>query len=138
MIMEIGSQVQPDGDYSGIRAVVIDDDVDVRDLFVELLKMNGINVVGIGSNGKDALELYKFYHPDIVILDYIMPQYNGLYGAEKIREFDPCAKIVLVSGSHFESGKIDNLVSAILKKPIEITDVVSTINNMASIMNIKQ
>jgi len=135
--MEIGSQLQANRAYSNINAIVIDDDVDVRDLFVELLKMNEINIVGIGSNGKDALELYKLHNPDIVFIDYIMPEYDGLYGAEKIKEFDPHAKIVLVSGSYFEKGKLDNLVNTILKKPIEINDVVSTINKMICTMNVK-
>lgn len=135
--MEIGSQLQANRAYSNVNAIVIDDDVDVRDLFVELLKMNEINIVGIGSNGKDALELYKLHNPDIVFIDYIMPEYDGLYGAEKIKEFDPHAKIVLVSGSYFEKGKLDNLVNTILKKPIEINDVVSTINKMICTMNVK-
>lgn len=133
--MEIGSQSLDNKAHSNLNAIVIDDDVDVRDLFVELLKMNEINIVGIGSNGKDALELYKLHHPDFVFIDYLMPEYDGLYGAKKIKEFDSHAKIVLVSGSYFEKGKLDGLVSAILKKPIEINDVVSTINKMICTMD---
>lgn len=135
--MEAGEQLETIRTHSNTNAIVIDDDVDVRDLFVELLKMNEINVIGIGSNGKDALELYKLHNPDIVFIDYIMPQYDGLYGAEKIKEFDPHAKIVLVSGSYIEKGRLDTLVSVILKKPIEINDVISTINKMVCTMNIK-
>lgn len=137
MIMEIDGQLQTNRAHSSMNAIVIDDDVDVRDLFIELLKMNEINILGIGSNGKDALELYKLHNPDIVFIDYIMPQYDGLYGAEKIKEFDPHAKIVLVSGSYIEKGRSDNLVSVVLKKPIEINDVISTINKMVCIMNVK-
>ncbi|MFZ1076746.1 MAG: response regulator [Nitrosotalea sp.] len=132
--MKIDGQLQTNRADSSANAIVIDDDVDVRDLFVELLKMNEINILGIGSNGKDALELYKLHNPDIVFIDYIMPQYDGLYGAEKIKEFDPHAKIVLASGSYIEKEGLDNLVNAILKKPIEINDVVSTINKMVCIM----
>ncbi|NHI02356.1 hypothetical protein DYY67_2038 [Candidatus Nitrosotalea sp. TS] len=135
--MEIDGQLQTNRAHSSINAIVIDDDVDVRDLFIELLKMNEINILGIGSNGKDALELYKLHNPDIVFIDYIMPQYDGLYGAKKIKEFDPHAKIVLVSGSYIEKGRSDNLVSVVLKKPIEINDVISTINKMVCIMNVK-
>ncbi|MGI0102177.1 MAG: response regulator transcription factor [Nitrosotalea sp.] len=135
--MEIGSQLQTNRVHSSMNVIVIDDDADVRDLFVELLKMNEINILGIGSNGKDALELYKLHNPDIAFIDFIMPEYDGLYGAEKIKEFDPHAKIVLVSGSYIEKGRLDDLVSAILKKPIEINDVVSTINKMICTMNMK-
>ena len=133
--METTNKPMTNGTHSGMNAIVIDDDIDVRDLFVELLKMNEINIVGIGSNGKDALELYQKHSPDFVFIDYLMPEYDGLYGAEKIKEFDPHAKIVLVSGSYFEKGKLDDLVSAVLKKPIEIRDVVSVVNKIVCTLN---
>ncbi|MGB9125623.1 MAG: response regulator [Nitrosotalea sp.] len=126
------SKSQEDVDYSSIRAIVIDDDLDVRDVFVDLLKMYEINVVGTGSTAIEAIELYMTHNPDFVFMDYLMPTHNGLYGAEKIREFDPHARIVLVSGSYFENGAHDNLVNAILEKPISITEVLNTINKMIS------
>ena len=132
--METGVKTLSNKSHLGLSAIVVDDDVDVRDLFIELLKMNEINIVGIGSNGKDALDLYKLHSPDLVFIDYIMPQYDGLYGAKEIKGFDPHAKIVLVSGSYFEQGKLDGLVNAILKKPIEIKDVVETVNKMVCTM----
>lgn len=134
--MEI-SNLQGNVDYSNVKAIVIDDDVDVRDAFVELLKMYEINIVGTGSNAIEAIELYMTHHPDFVFMDYLMPTHNGLYGAEKIREFDPYARIVLVSGSYFEKGAHDNLVNAILEKPISIKEVLNTINKMISTINVK-
>lgn len=135
--MEISNPPQTGIMHPGVNTIVIDDDVDVRDLFVELLQMNEINVVGIGSNGNDALRLYEEHRPDLVFMDYLMPEYDGIYGAKQIRERDPHAKIVLISGSYFEEGKLDNLVNAVLKKPIEMIDVVSTINKMTCTMNVK-
>ena len=123
--------------HRGINSIVIDDDVDVRVLFVELLQMNSENVVGTGSNGKEALALYEEHKPDLVFLDYLMPEYDGIYGAQKIRSVDPYAKIVLISGSYFEEGKLDKVVNAVLKKPIEMIEVISTINKMTCTMNVK-
>ena len=131
------SKPQGKVDYSSITAIVIDDDLDVLEIFVELLRLYGINVVGTGFSGNDALKLYMAHNPDFVFMDYLMPEYNGLYGAKKIKEFDPQARIVLVSGSYFENGALDNLVSAILKKPIEINDVLNTIDKMISTINVK-
>lgn len=135
--MEKGNELISNDANASTNAIVIDDEEDVRDLFVELLKMNSIDIVGIGSNGKDALELYKIHRPNFVFIDYLMPVYDGLYGAEKIKEIDPHAKIILVSGSDFEKGRLDNLVSAILKKPIEISEVVKTVNKMTYTPSIK-
>ena len=128
--MESGSQILTGKSSSGPSAIVVDDDVDVRDLFVELLKMNDVGILATGSNGKEALDLYKAHRPDFVFIDYIMPGFDGLYGAERIRAIDPEAKIILVSGSYFEKGRLDGVVNAILKKPIEINDVIKEIKNL--------
>jgi two-component system, chemotaxis family, chemotaxis protein CheY len=114
--------------HVGVRVIVVDDDPDIRDLFVELLQMNNVNVVGTGVNGHEALELYKTHRPDFVLLDYLMPQYDGQYAIEKIREFDPNGKIILVSGSYFENGGLGDNVKAIIKKPIEMSDILNAIN----------
>jgi len=87
-------------------------------------------VVANGINGKEAVELYKMHHPDFVFLDYLMPEYDGLYAIEKIREFDPNGKIILVSGSHFERNVLGDTVKAIIKKPIEINEIFKAINKI--------
>lgn len=86
-------------EYRDINAIVVDDDKDVSDVFIELLQINEINVVGNGVNGKDAVELYQKLHPDIIFMDAMMPQYDGFYGLEKIMEYDPNARVIMVTGS---------------------------------------
>lgn len=124
------SQMSTDNGHVEISAIVVDDDADVREIFIELLEMNHIKVVANGVNGKEAVELYKMHHPDFVFLDYLMPEYDGLYAIEKIKEFDPNGKIILVSGSHFERNVLDDTVKAIIKKPIEISEIFKAINQI--------
>ncbi len=128
--MSTDGQILPDNDRVKIKAIVVDDDSDVREIFIELLEMNDIQVVANGINGKEAVELYKMHHPDFVFLDYLMPEYDGLYAIEKIREFDPHGKIILVSGSHFERNVLGDTVKAIIKKPIEISEIFKAINKI--------
>lgn len=128
--MSTDGQTLPDNDRVKIKAIVVDDDSDVREIFIELLEMNDIQVVANGINGKEAVELYKMHHPDFVFLDYLMPEYDGLYAIEKIREFDPHGKIILVSGSHFEKNVLGDTVKAIIKKPIEISEIFKAINKI--------
>lgn len=125
------AEPQPEIAKPKMSAIVIDDDVDVRDLFVELLQLNEVEVLATGSNGEEAFNLYKSHAPQIVFLDYLMPDYDGIYAAKKIREFDTNARIVLISGSYIEDGKFSGLIDAILKKPIEITDVMNTVGKMS-------
>lgn len=124
------NQTSVDNERVKIRAIVVDDDADVREIFIELLQMNDIQVVANGINGKEAVELYKMHHPDFVFLDYLMPEYDGLYAIEKIKEFDPSGKIILVSGSHFERNQLGDTVKAIIKKPIEMGEIFKAINEI--------
>ncbi|HJW20273.1 MAG TPA: response regulator [Candidatus Nitrosotalea sp.] len=128
--MSTDSEISSDSSRVKIKAIVVDDDSDVREIFIELLQMNDIQVVANGINGKEAVELYKMHHPDFVFLDYLMPEYDGLYAIEKIREFDPDGKIILVSGSHFERNVLGDTVKAIIKKPIEISEIFKAINKI--------
>lgn len=78
-------------------AVVVDDDRDTVDVFCDYLQMKDVKVLGRGYNGKDALEMYQLYRPDVLFLDLMMPDYDGFYALEKIRKIDPGAKIVVIT-----------------------------------------
>ena len=80
-----------------IRAIVVDDECDSAEVFAEFLRINDVDVVGIGKNGLEGVELYQKHQPDVVFLDLAMPQYNGVYAAEKIKQIKKDAKIVMVS-----------------------------------------
>jgi two-component system chemotaxis response regulator CheY len=117
-----------------ITTIVVDDDQDVKDVFVELLRYSNIPVIATGSNGKEAFELYKKHRPNIVFMDFKMPEYDGLYGLEKIREYDPDAKVVLVTGSVNIGSELDNCyATAVLPKPIDMNKVMDMINRLSPI-----
>jgi len=78
-------------------AVVVDDDKDTVDVFCDFLDMKHVTVLGRGYSGKDALELYQLYMPDVMFLDLMMPEYDGFYALEKIRKIHPTAKIVVIT-----------------------------------------
>src|SRR5574340_572219 len=111
------------------NVLIIDDDKNVRDAVVGLLHIHNINVIGTGSNGKEAYEMYQKLKPDFVLIDAAMPFYDGLYGIEKIRQFDPCAKIILVTGSPLKNYDISySHPTKIVQKPIDIDEILSTIS----------
>lgn len=80
-----------------ISAIVIDDDRDTANTMAEYLEILGVNVWGIGYDGKRAVELYDIHRPGIVFLDLIMPEYDGLYALENIRKLDYNAKVIVVT-----------------------------------------
>ena len=80
-----------------LNVVVIDDDADMVSTLCDLLEIGGVNVIGIGYNGKEAVELYKKLRPDVVFLDIMMPDYDGFYALENIRLVNNHAKILMVT-----------------------------------------
>lgn len=116
-----------------LTAIVIDDDKDVRELFSEYLMMNRINVIGIGHNGKKAVELYQEKNPDIVFVDLAMPEYDGIFALQNIRKIDPKAKIIIITGNlqNDIAKMLDGLnPDKILQKPFEVDKIVETINEI--------
>jgi len=62
-----------------IRVVVIDDSADYRTVICELLQMLfDVEIVGLGSNGFEAIELTAQTAPDLVIMDVHMPVLDGI------------------------------------------------------------
>jgi len=113
------------------RVIVIDDDKDSVETLSALLQQKGVDVVGMGFDGKDALDLYVQEKPDFVILDMKMPEYDGPYAINKIKEIDPNAKIIAVTAYtdyQFKTGD----VLASLKKPYEISELLKVIKGASN------
>jgi len=114
-------------------AIVIDDEPDVLDVFSECLPLFDVEVLAKGKDGKEAVELYKKHRPEIVLMDVRMPLYDGVYGLEKIREFDPNAKIIIVTASidsDIEQKLVEENASAIIWKPFDMEKVQKTIERV--------
>lgn len=117
-----------------ISAIVIDDENDVLEVFCEYLKVKNVNVLAKGRNGKDAVELYQKLKPDVVLMDLVMPHYDGFYGIENIRKYDPDSKIIIFSAS-LTPEYVDILrkmkVSGISIKPYDMERIIDLINKVS-------
>lgn len=114
-------------------AIVVDDEKDVLDVFCEYLSVKDINVLATGNNGLDAVNLYKRFKPDVVLMDLIMPQYDGFYGLEKIRQYDPNSKIIIFSASltpEYIKTLREMKASAITQKPYDMDLVIKLIGKI--------
>ncbi|KAF6243499.1 response regulator [Nitrosopumilus sp. b1] len=115
------------------RAIIIDDDQDTVEVYEEYLKWKGIDVVGTGFDGKTAVSLYKIKKPDVVLLDVMMPDFDGFYALENIRKHDPNAKIVMATADKTRETR-DRLykmdANAIVYKPYEIDAVLKAIDSV--------
>ena len=81
-----------------IRIVVADDHHLVRQGICRLLEDAGdLQVIGEADNGKDALQLTKLLHPDVLVLDISMSQLNGLDTLGQVKTLTPSPHVVMLS-----------------------------------------
>jgi two-component system chemotaxis response regulator CheY len=120
----------PENQTPRFTALVIEDDEDMKAVFTEILQMHDISVVGTGSNGKDAADLYQKLHPDIVFIDILMPKYDGFDGITAIKKIDPSAKIVIVTGAVFDPKKILFSTTQIVQKPVDMENIITAVNKI--------
>ncbi|EGG42216.1 CheY-like receiver [Candidatus Nitrosarchaeum limnium SFB1] len=112
------------------RVVVIDDHFDTLQVMSEFLSLKSVNVLAKGSNGKEAVELYKKHMPDVILMDATMFQFDGLYGLENILKIDPNAKIIIVTGlDNSLSDKFTEMGAyAVIQKPFDIDRMIEIIH----------
>jgi DNA-binding NarL/FixJ family response regulator len=81
-----------------IRVILADDHPLVRAGIRETLKeVPGVEIVGEASDGREAIELVKAGHPDVVFMDISMPNLNGLEATERIIKAFPKVRVVILS-----------------------------------------
>jgi len=113
--------------------VIIDDDNDILELLTEYLLLEDFDVVGRGTDGLMAVNLYAEHKPDFVIMDVAMPNYDGIYGLENIRKVNPNAAVLILTGNSDESitKKLSNLnPTKILEKPYPVEKLVSLLKSL--------
>lgn len=113
--------------------IIIDDDEDILELLSEYLLLEEFDVVGRGTDGLQAVNLYAKYTPDFVIMDITMPTYDGIYGLENIRKLNPNATVIILTGNSDKTinQKIIQLnPTRILEKPYPVEKLVSVLKSI--------
>jgi len=111
------------------RIVIAEDEAIIRMDLREMLEEEGYEVVGEAADGDDAMRLAEQLRPDLVILDIVMPETDGLTAAEHIVEQELAAVLILTAFSHRD--KVARAtragVMAYLVKPFDKSDLVPAI-----------
>jgi len=79
------------------KILLVDDEKDIVDLIQEVLQQDGFHCIQKAYTGLDALQICREFHPDVVVLDVMLPDIDGLEVCKKIREFSYCSILFLSS-----------------------------------------
>ncbi|MDQ1423259.1 MAG: hypothetical protein QOD72_757 [Acidimicrobiaceae bacterium] len=88
----------------GIRVLIIDDHVMIAESLRRMLDAcDDMAVVGLVGTGAEGLDAARRLHPDVVLLDYRLPDIDGVKVAEQIVSESPSARIVMLTGDYDDS-----------------------------------
>jgi two-component system nitrogen regulation response regulator NtrX len=113
------------------RILVVDDEEGIRKVLRQVLEYEG-HAVTLASGGGEALNLFQQEQPDLTLLDVKMARMDGLEALGQMRQMDPGAVVIMISGH----GSIETAVEAtrrgaydFLEKPLDTDRLLVTIRN---------
>ncbi len=113
------------------QLLIVDDEDSIRGVLKQLFEYEGHDVA-VAADGMEALDLYEKVDPDLTFLDVKMPGMDGLEVLGRIRDIDPDALVIMISGH----GTIDTAVEAthkgaydFLEKPLDTDRLLVTLRN---------
>jgi DNA-binding NarL/FixJ family response regulator len=92
---------RPDEDEP-MRVIVVDDDPFARRMIKEALRRAGVIVIAEAHDGRQAVELALFYRPDVILMDVVMPEMDGISATREILKDRPDQLIVMLTSSEEE------------------------------------
>jgi two-component system nitrate/nitrite response regulator NarL len=117
------------------RVVVVDDDTDLRSRLRAALQDAGLTVIAEADNGRDAIDLAAHFRPDVMIMDIVMANIDGLSATRAIAERAPEVRILLLTASDdVDLGMVGLRAGAAghQVKGVPVGDIVTSVQRMAA------
>lgn len=114
-------------------AIIIDDSKTSRSVLRTILVEHGYEVLAEAVNGQEGYEKYCELKPDFATLDITMPVMDGIETLVKIKEFDPNAKVIMVTAAGQKSKMLEAIklgAAEFLTKPFETEQIISIIESL--------
>jgi DNA-binding response OmpR family regulator len=114
-----------------MKILVIDDDIHIQRLYKEECEEEGYEVV-IASNGKEAIELFDTENPDIVTLDILLPDVDGIRLLRQMKEKNPKVPIIMSTAYDYRDDFAVWASEAYIVKSSDLDELKSTIKKLIS------
>jgi two-component system, chemotaxis family, chemotaxis protein CheY len=115
------------------KVLIVDDAVVMRMMIKGILSKNGFEVVGEAQNGVDAVEKYKQLMPDLVTMDVVMPEMDGISAVKEIIAHDPNARIIMCTSMGQQALVVEAIqagAKSFITKPFQPPKILETINKV--------
>jgi CheY-like chemotaxis protein len=103
-----------------VCVLIADDQRTVGQTLAALVERCGHEVVEVVGSGLAAIQAYTREKPDVVLMDYAMPQLNGATACRMIISKDPAARIIIVTGGPHTKAITEAGAVAIISKPVDL------------------
>ncbi len=116
------------------NVLVVDDSAFMRNMLKNIITQAGGNVVGEAGDGQEAIDKVNELQPQVVFLDIMMPNVNGLDALKKIKSDHPDIKVVMCTSAGQEkiiAEAVETGASEFVKKPFkpdEINQVIAKLS----------
>ena len=120
-------RAQPDEPEA--RLLVVDDEPNIRDLLAASLRFAGFEVQA-AADGNEALKLASEYHPDLVVLDIMLPDMDGFTVLRRLRSTGPRVPVLFLTARDDMADKVQGLTVGgddYVTKPFSLEEVVARI-----------
>jgi two-component system, chemotaxis family, chemotaxis protein CheY len=115
------------------RVLIVDDAVVMRMMIKGILSKHGFDVVGEAQNGVEAVDKYKTLTPDLVTMDVVMPEMDGITAVREIMGHDPGAKIVMCTSMGQQALVVEAIqagAKSFITKPFQPPKILETIHKV--------
>jgi len=121
------------------RVLVVDDDDSSLELSKRILSRHGYSVI-TANNGVSGIELAEEQHPDIIVLDVIMPEMDGWQVLEKLRQLPSTTDIPIIMQSMLSERELGLAMGAddYLTKPVDNSELPNAVKKLLPAPNLKQ
>ncbi|MEI6126812.1 MAG: response regulator [Pseudomonadota bacterium] len=118
-----------------IKILLVDDNDHILDIFKEFFESKG-DITEAAKNGREGVDKYRTLRPDIVLMDMQMPVMNGYESSKGIKNLDPNAKILMVTGHPndplAEKSLLEGYVTTIVPKPFNLNSLFQMVHSLAA------
>jgi two-component system OmpR family response regulator len=125
----MATPIRSDTDGAGARVLVVDDEPSISDTIATALSYEGFQVATAGD-GRTALELIEEFRPDLVVLDVMLPDVDGISIARRLRSAGVDTPILFVTARDAPRDRVEGLTAGAddyVTKPFTLAEVIARV-----------